>query len=83
MRQTPGRSRDFEWQMVTVASPPLPCWISRLAIGLPTMFERPTMTALAPLVSIPDRISICCTPYGVAGLSAVGSPMLSLPTLTG
>ena len=44
-----------------------PCWISRFAIGLPTMFERPTITACAPLVSIPERTSICCTPYGVAG----------------
>ena len=26
-----------EWQTVTVASPPGPCWISRFAIGLPTM----------------------------------------------
>ena len=77
-RQTAGRSRDLEWQTVTVASPPFPCWISRLAIGLPTMFDRPTMTALAPLVSMPERISICCTPKGVAGLSAVGSPMLEL-----
>ena len=41
------------------------------------------MTACAPLVSMPERISICCTPYGVAGRNAVLSPVTSLPTFTG
>ena len=65
-----------EWQTVTVASPPGPSWISRFAIGLPDdgASGRRT-TAWAPLVSIPLRISICCTPYGVQGRSAVGSPI--------
>src|SRR4029077_12868012 len=82
-RQIPRRSRDFEWQIVTVASPPLPGWIRRLAMGLPTMLDRPTITALAPLGSIPDRSSISCTPYGVAGRRPVRSPMDTLPTFTG
>ena len=41
---TAPRSRVCEWQTVTVAL----AFRSRAAIGLPTMFERPTTTALAP-----------------------------------
>ena len=55
--------------------------------GSPSACRRcssgPTITACAPLVSMPERISICCTPYGRAGRNAVGSPMTSLPTFTG
>src|SRR5215217_648324 len=47
------------------------------------MLERPTITAWAPRVSMPERISICWTPYGVAGRKAVRSPITSLPTFTG
>ena len=40
-RTTPGKSRVFEWQIVTVA---FAC-ISKSAIGFPTMSLRPTTTA--------------------------------------
>ena len=56
--------------MVTVAFPPGVSCTKRFAIGLPTMLERPTITAWAPLVSIPARINICWHPDGVAGRNA-------------
>ena len=42
-------SRVAEWQTVTVASPPGPFCKSRRAIDLPTICDRPRMTAWAPL----------------------------------
>ena len=56
---------------------------SRLAIGLPTMFERPTTTALRPERSLPRTRSIrSIEPAGVQGTKAVSnSPVPSLPTL--
>ena len=44
-RQTPGRSRVREWQIVTVALAPSRSW----AIGLPKRFERPTIDGLGAL----------------------------------
>ena len=64
--------RVREWQTVTVALPPGPSCSSRAAIGRPTMLDRPTITAFAPVVSTPLRSSSCCTPYGVAGRNPDG-----------
>ena len=47
-RQISGRSRVREWATVTVQSAPS----SRAAIGLPTMLERPTITASLPRESL-------------------------------
>ena len=44
-RTAAGRSRVREWATVTVQL----SWSSSCAIGLPTMFERPTTTASRPL----------------------------------
>ena len=43
-----GKSRDLEWQMVTVAF----AWSSSSAIGLPTISLRPSTTAFAPSIAI-------------------------------
>ena len=48
-RQWPLRSLVCEWHTVTVA----PACMSSIAIGLPTMFERPTTTASLPLRLMP------------------------------
>src|SRR5207244_3375589 len=58
-------SRVREWHTVTVALPPGPSCSSRAAMGLPTMVDRPTITACRPVVSMSLRSSSCCTPYGV------------------
>ena len=69
-RATAGRSRVREWAMVTVALRDS----SNCAIGLPTMFERPTTTASAPARSRPSAAiawsSSSMEPAGVHGTSA-------------
>src|SRR5258708_5498824 len=60
-------SRVREWQTVTVALPPGPSGSSKAAIGRPTMLERPTPTACAPLGSTPLLIGRCWTPSGAPG----------------
>ena len=66
-RQTPGRSRVREWQIVTVALAPSSSW----AIGLPKRFERPMTTASAPSSCAPASSSRIITPAGVHGRSPV------------
>src|SRR6266850_2449111 len=61
VRHTPGRSRVFEWQMVTVAL----ALVSNIAVGLPTMSLRPTTTAFCPSIGMPLRFSISMIPAGV------------------
>ena len=51
----------FEWQMVTVAF----LFKRSMATGLPTLLERPTMTACFPAISIWDVSSIVMMPFGV------------------
>ena len=51
------------WQMVTVAD----AFSSSIAMGLPTMSERPSTTADLPAGSMPRRRSISITPAGVQG----------------
>ena len=58
-----ARSRVFEWQIVTVA----PAFTSISAMGLPTMVERPTITACIPSTAMPSCSSIFITPQGVHG----------------
>ncbi len=72
-----------EWHTVTVALPPGPSWSNSAAIGLPTMFERPTITACAPDVSTPARTSISLHARRRAGRKPLGSPTNTLPTFTG
>ena len=60
-RHTPGRSRVFEWQMVTVAL----LLVSSIAVGLPTMSLRPTTTASAPGMVMSLRRRISMMPAGV------------------
>ena len=70
-----------EWAIVTVAL----AASSRFAIGLPTMLERPTTTAVRPDKSpVPSvRRIITMAPAGVQGTKAEPSwPVTSLPTLT-
>src|SRR3989304_4418210 len=62
-RPTPGRSLVFEWQIVTVAF----SLTSRSAAGMPTMFERPTTTALAPSSLAPAFLRRTMHPAGVHG----------------
>jgi hypothetical protein len=69
-----ARSRVCEWQMVTVA----PACISSIAIGLPTMFERPMTTASLPLRSMPASAKNFITPYGVHGMKR-GLPCIRAP----
>src|SRR5436190_459015 len=64
-RQTPGRSRVREWQVVTVALD----FSSSCAIGLPNRFERPITTASAPSSCAPASSSRIITPSGVLGRS--------------
>ena len=54
-----GRSAVRLWQTVTVASAPAPRCSSMLAIGLPTMSLRPTITTCLPAISILFRTSNC------------------------
>ncbi len=80
--QTAGRSAVREWAIVTVASR----WSSNCAIGLPTMFERPSTTACLPASEGPITLSISSAePMGVHGTSAlaVAPPASSPTTLTG
>ena len=62
-----GMSLLREWHTVTVALAPLAFCIRMRASGLPTMFERPTMTTCLPSMSMLLRMSSCCTPNGVHG----------------
>src|ERR1041385_126254 len=78
LRVIAGRSREREWQTVTVALPPGPSWRRRAAIGFPTMLERATITAWGPLASLPERVSICCPPSGGGGARGVGGGRLRL-----
>ncbi len=82
-RQCAARSRVCEWQMVTVAPAFFDFWSSIAAIGLPTMFPRPRITASAPAILTPARSSNSCIPAGVQERKPVGSPSSSLPTLIG
>ena len=50
LRHTPGKSLVRLWVIVTVAF----AFSKRLAIGLPTIFERPIMTAFRPEKSLPS-----------------------------
>ena len=63
---------------VTVAFSASSNWIS----GLPTMFERPTMTASMPSSEACTVLASITQPSGVQGVSA-GSPVASRPALTG
>ena len=63
-----GRSRVREWAMVTVQF----ARSSSCAIGLPTMFERPTTTASRPAEVAELLLAAACRqPSGVQGTSAV------------
>src|SRR6267378_216925 len=77
-RITSGRSRVFEWQIVTVAL----AWSRSRAMGLPTMSLRPRTTALAPSIGILLRRSNSMQPAGVQA-TRPGRLLTSLPTLTG
>ena len=70
--------RVREWQIVTVA---FSCK-SSIAIGLPTILLRPTMTAFLPAISMSERFNISITPAGVHGTSAL-VPCMSRPAFTG
>ena len=83
-RATAGRSRVREWAIVTVQF----CASSNCAIGLPTMFERPMMTASLPDSVRPSAAQACSiriiAPAGVQGRSArFISPIDASPTLIG
>jgi hypothetical protein len=80
VRASAARSFVREWATVTVQL----AASRRLAIGLPTMLERPMTTALRPDRSLPRTRSISSMePAGVQGTKAVSaSPAPSLPTLT-
>lgn len=80
-RQTAGRSVVREWAMVTVAS--VPFARRSMAMGLPTIMERPMTTASAPLVSIPEISNNFMHPAGVQGTKPVGSSRTSLATFSG
>ena len=43
------------WQMVTVALAPFPFCSMMFAMGLPTMFDRPTTTAFSPASRPPSN----------------------------
>ena len=77
VRHRAGRSRVREWAMVTVQLSPSSSW----AIGLPTMLERPTITAFSPDSSPSSCFSSIRQPSGVHGTSP-GSPTASRPALT-
>src|SRR5437667_282169 len=77
-RHTPGRSRVFEWQTVTVALP----LISSIATGLPTISLRPTTTASWPAIGMPLRLRISMIPAGVHGTKP-GRCVERKPTFTG
>ena len=78
-RQTPARSRVFEWQTVTVA---FSCNNIR-AMGLPTMSLRPTTTARWPAIGICRSASESrWCPAGVQ-LFGPGRPVARFPTLQG
>src|SRR4030065_368892 len=78
-RTTPGRSLVFEWQIVTVAF----SLTSRSAAGMPTMFERPTTTALAPSSLAPAFLRRTMHPAGVQGTNNGSPPLLGPPTQLG
>ena len=59
-----------EWQIVTVAS----LLLSSIAAGIPTMLDRPTTTALLPLIGIPQRSSSSMQPRGVQGTKRGSRP---------
>ena len=65
-----------EWQTVTVAFAPS----NSEASGRPTRIERPTITASAPAISVPEWRSSSTTPRGVHGTSR-GRPWASSPAL--
>ena len=69
-----------EWQTVTVAFSFFES--SSSAAGLPTISERPTITACRPAVSAPERFSSSTMPAGVHAATAFGSSCTSRPTLT-
>ena len=77
-RHTAARSRVREWQTVTVACSRR----SSAAIGLPTIWLRPTTTARRPASGMPLRRSSSRIPAGVAG-TGPGSSSHRRPTLTG
>mmetsp|Transcript_5871 Transcript_5871/g.16568 ORF Transcript_5871/g.16568 Transcript_5871/m.16568 type:complete len:239 (-) Transcript_5871:585-1301(-) len=62
----------LEWTTVTVASL---AW-SKAATGMPTMFERPTTTALLPAMTTLDRSSNSKHPTGVHATALGSSPPL-------
>ena len=74
---TLGKSIVFEWQSVTVAF----ASVSNMAMGFPTMFERPTTTAFLPWISAQCSRIRRMQPLGVAatyrGLPWAKSPMFS------
>ena len=86
------RSRVFEWQTVTVASPNEAALIpgrvrygrciKRSAIGLPTIFDLPITTTCFPSVVILYRARSSRIPRGVA-LTIDGKPCTVRPTLAG
>ena len=82
-RVTAPRSRVRLWATVTVAFAPGSFCNMIWDIGIPTMFERPTITTWAPEVSTPVRRINSCTPAGVAGRNACGSPCAMRPWFTG
>ncbi len=78
---TLSKSLVLEWQMVTVASLPLPT--ARIAAGLPTTMLLPKTTTCLPAVSIWKWSIISITAVGVQGGKAVGSSNINLPALSG
>ena len=80
-RQIAGRSLEREWAIVTVALEFFAT--SSIAIGLPTIMDRPITTASAPLVSIPEISNNFMHPAGVQGTKPVGSSKTSFATFSG
>ena len=66
------------WQRVTVASTA----VSKAARGFPTIADRPTITAWAPLSGIPYSCSAYIIPCGVQGINP-GVPVSNLPKFSG
>ena len=70
-------------KMVTVALAPFCFWRRMLAMGLPTMFERPKTTTSAPSVFTPERMRSCWIPAGVTRPMIAASIAISPPGCSG
>ncbi len=78
-----GRSRVRLCATVTVAFAQGSFWSRIMARGIPTTFDRPTITTCRPVGSTPVCLISSWMPAGVAERNAVGSPPAMRPTLIG